>query len=171
MENDFSEEGSSTQVEDVPEEHINFIYTITSYGADYPVDSLIKRLKSGDVFIPKFQRAYIWKYRDACRFIESLLLGLPVPGIFVAKESESGKLLVIDGHQRLQSLLYFYDETFKERKEFLLEEVNDEFKGAKYSTLKDQYRRRLDDSLIHLTIVRQDEPTDDNSSIYQIFER
>jgi uncharacterized protein with ParB-like and HNH nuclease domain len=92
------------EVEDVPEEHIDFVYTITSYGADYPVDALVQRLKSGDIFIPQFQRAYVWSYKEACRFIESLLLGLPVPGIFVAKESETGKLLVIDGHQRLKIL-------------------------------------------------------------------
>jgi uncharacterized protein with ParB-like and HNH nuclease domain len=158
-------------IEDVQDEHVDFLYTITSYGADYPVDALIKRLKSGDIFIPKFQRAYVWNHKEASRFIESLLLGLPVPGIFAAKESDTGKLLVIDGHQRLKTLEFFYDNNFNSKGSFALDEVNDEFLNSTYSTLKDQYRRRLDDSIIHLTIVRQDQPSDDNSSVYQIFER
>jgi uncharacterized protein with ParB-like and HNH nuclease domain len=165
------ERSDEIEVEDVQKEHIDFVYTITSYGADYPVDALVQRLKSGDIFIPEFQRAFVWDYKEACRFIESLLLGLPVPGIFVAKESGTDKLLVIDGHQRLRTLEYFYDEVFKGGRRFELEEVNEEFLGETYSTLEDQYRRRLNDSIIHLTIVRQDEPSDDNSSIYQIFDR
>lgn len=159
------------EIDDVKDEHSDFLYTITSYGADYPVDALIKRLKSGDISIPKFQRAYVWGHQEASRFIESLLLGLPVPGIFVAKESDTGKLLVIDGHQRLKTLEFFYDNNFNSKDNFALDEVNAEFLNATYSTLKEEYRRRLDDSIIHLTIVRQDEPTDDNSSVYQIFER
>lgn len=159
------------EIEDVRDEHVNFLYTITSYGADYPVDALIKRLKSGAIFIPKFQRAYVWGLKEASRFIESLLLGLPVPGIFVAKESDTGRLLVIDGHQRLKTLEFFYDNDFNSKGPFELDEVNDEFLKSTYFTLKDQHRRRLDDSIIHLTIVRQDQPSDDNSSIYQIFER
>ena len=166
-----SEADQISEIDDVQNEHVDFLYTITSYGADYPVDALIKRLKSGDIFIPKFQRAYVWGHEEASRFVESLLLGLPVPGIFVAKESDTGKLLVIDGHQRLKTLEFFYDNNFNVKGIFALDEVNKEFLNATYSTLKDQYRRRLDDSIIHLTVVRQDQPTDDNSSVYQIFER
>lgn len=51
--------------------------------------------------------------RDASRFVESLLLGLPVPSIFLSKEWDTGKLLVVDGQQRLLSLRYFYDGVWK----------------------------------------------------------
>ena len=78
-------------------------YSITSYGADYPIDGLIKRLDRGDIIIPKFQRSYVWKIEQASRLIESFLLGLPVPGIFLARENETNKLIVIDGQQRLKS--------------------------------------------------------------------
>jgi len=57
-------------------------FSITSYGADYPVDTLVKRMKNEAFFIPKFQRNFVWSQRHASRFIESLLMGLPVPGIF-----------------------------------------------------------------------------------------
>lgn len=57
-------------------------YRISSYGADYPVDGLVKRLRQGDIVIPQFQREFVWPLSQASRFIESLLLGLPVPAIF-----------------------------------------------------------------------------------------
>jgi hypothetical protein len=101
-----------------------------------------------------------------------LLLGLPVPGIFLSREFESQKLLVIDGQQRLRTLHFFYEGIFADSgKEFRLQGISSQFKGTSYKTLSDEDRRRLDDSIIHATIVKQDEPSDDNSSIFHIFER
>ena len=76
-------------------------YTISSYGADMPIDGLVNRLKRGDIFVPSFQRNFVWTITQASRFIESLVLGLPVPGIFLFKEPETRKLMVVDGQQRL----------------------------------------------------------------------
>ena len=53
-------------------------YDITSYGVDFDVDGLYRRLKRGDIVVPSFQRNFVWTLREASRFIESLLLGLPV---------------------------------------------------------------------------------------------
>jgi Protein of unknown function DUF262 len=172
------------EVEDLDEvnEVIPTTYTITAYGADYPVDGLVKRLGQGDIVVPLFsmqaepgqstvgfQREFVWTRPQCDRFIESLLLGLPVPGIFLVKEP-SGKHLVLDGQQRLRTLQYFY-EGLLQGKEFALENVQEKWRGKTYKKLDADDRRRLDDSIIHATIVRQDEPSDDQSSIYLIFER
>lgn len=135
-----------------------------------PVDGLVRRVNDGSIKIPDFQREYVWDLKDASRFIESLLLGLPVPGIFLAEEKESQKRMVIDGQQRLRTLQYFYDGTFK-KKEFKLIGVQPEFVGLTYKSLKEEDKRKLDDSIIHATIIKQDQPSEDNSSIYLIFER
>lgn len=58
------------------------------------------------VLDPSFQRHYVWDKQRASRFIESLLLGLPVPPIFLA-ENPDGRLDVIDGHQRLETIFRF----------------------------------------------------------------
>jgi hypothetical protein len=153
---------------------IEFKYSITSYGADYPVDGLIKRLSSEppDIFIPPFQRRFVWNKYQSSRFIESLLLGLPVPAIFLGKEEDTNRLLVIDGQQRLRSLWHFYRGTFEDENEFVLGGVASRFEGVSYRTLNDADRRRLDDSILHAIVVRQDEPEqDNNSSIYLLFER
>lgn len=154
------------------EEVLPFKYSITSYGADYPVDGLVKRIKEESIFIPPFQRSFVWTLKQASRFMESLLLGLPVPGIFLSKEEGTQKLLVIDGQQRLRTLQYFYTGIFADSgREFALTGVQSEFEGATYKSLSDEDRRRLDDSILHATIVKQDVPSNDDSSIFHIFER
>ena len=72
----------------------------------------MQRIREDKVKVPEFQRSFVWSLRDASRFIESLLLGLPVPGVFLAKDAETKKLLVIDGQQRLRSLQFYYDGFF-----------------------------------------------------------
>ena len=157
-------------------------YSITSYGSDPPVDGLVKRMDQGDIVVPLFssdpipgqstvgfQREFVWTKPQSDRFLESLLLGLPVPGIFMVKEA-NGKHLVLDGQQRLRTLQSFYGGLIQ-GKEYLLEHVQEKWKAKTYKTLHADDRRRLDDSIIHATIIRQDEPTEDQSSVYLIFER
>lgn len=145
-------------------------YSISSYGADMPVDGIVDRLKREDIFIPPFQREFVWTHTQASRFIESLLIGLPVPGIFMFKEPDSRKLMVVDGQQRLRTLQCFHDGILRGR-EFSLLGVSEEFSGKTYRSLADEDRRDLDDSILHATIFQQDHPGDDRSSIYSIFER
>ncbi|MDE0026873.1 MAG: DUF262 domain-containing protein, partial [Spirochaetaceae bacterium] len=133
----------SSESED-DEQSTSVRYTITSYGADYPVDSLVKRLDRGDVYVPEFQRQFVWTHAQASRFIESLLLGLPVPGIFLFKEPDTHKLVVVDGQQRLTSLLNFYHGVIGTR-QFALKGVDESIDGATYDTLDEESRRTLDD--------------------------
>lgn len=152
-------------------------YDITNFGADYDVEGLVRRLQRGDIYIPDFQRDYVWSYAEASRLIESLLLGLPIPGVFLAREAQTNKLLVVDGQQRLKTLQFFYDGYFnpnpddKQRKVFKLYKVQPEFEDLTYQELDDKDRLRLDDSIIHATIIKQENPADGDTSVYHIFER
>ncbi|WP_045987731.1 GmrSD restriction endonuclease domain-containing protein [Pseudoalteromonas piscicida] len=143
---------------------VPFSETITSYGADFPVESIVRRIEAGEVYVPDFQRKYIWKNAEASRFIESLLLGLPVPGVFLAKDFD-GRHMIIDGQQRLLSIYYYVTGDFK------LSGIGAIFNGMKYSDLPEEYKYRLMDSIIHATIIRQDNQNYENSSIFHIFER
>jgi len=156
--------------DDTQDEESSFGYDITSYGADYTTEVIVNKMKKGDIFVPLFQRQYVWSITQASRFIESLLLGLPVPGIFLSKQGDSEKLMIIDGQQRVKTLEFFYDKLFHGKK-FVLKNVQPQFRDKTYDDLTDDERRRLDGSIIHATIVKQDRPSDDQSSIYYIFER
>jgi hypothetical protein len=139
-------------------------------------------MKAEDIVVPRFsweapkdspivgfQREYVWPRTKADRFVESLLLGLPVPGIFLVKEP-NGRLLVLDGHQRLYTLRAYYEGEIN-GEVYKLDKVQQQFSEKRYRDLNADDRRRLDDSIIHATVIRQDQPTDDQSSIYLIFER
>lgn len=152
-------------------------YEITSFGIDFDVDGLNRRLKRDEIIIPGFQRNYVWNLGDASRFIESLLLGLPVPGIFLSRDSESGKYVVIDGQQRLKSIQFFYDGVFnpspeaKTQRAFRLTGVQAQFEGLTYNDLTPKDQIELNNSVIHATVVKQDSPAADDTSVYHIFDR
>ena len=166
--------------DDAVEENDSIYFSISSFGADYTVDGLIKRLEKNQIVVPKFQRRYVWDVKKASRFIESLIIGLPVPGIFLSKDAievgkdNAGKTniphLIIDGQQRLLSIQKFYKGFFGEKK-FRLTGVCEELNGKTYDELSPDDQGRLDDAIIHATIIKQESPDKDNSSIYMVFER
>ena len=81
-------------------------YDITSSPNDFNVLTIFSFMESGTLIIPEFQRNYVWDLKHASKLIESLLIGLPVPQIFLYEE-EPNKFLVIDGQQRLMTIYYF----------------------------------------------------------------
>ena len=166
------------EVEDTDDSSIAPVrYEITSFGIDFDVEGLNRRLQRGEIIIPGFQRNYVWNLGDASRFIESLLLGLPVPGIFLARDAESSKYVVIDGQQRLKSIQFFYDGVFnpspeaKNQRPFRLAGVQQQFEGLAYPELTPKDQIDLNDSVIHATVVKQDSPAADDTSVYHIFDR
>lgn len=152
-------------------------YDITSFGIDFDAEGLVRRLNAGDIVIPEWQRQFVWTFKQASSFIESLLLGLPIPGVFLGRDAASGQLYVIDGHQRLRTLQFFYNGRFDaiypniRSRPFELEGVDERFEGLSFQALTDTVRRDLNNSLIHATVVRQDSPPDNDTSMYQIFKR
>jgi Protein of unknown function DUF262 len=166
-------EGEDENDNEIPVVH----YDITSYGIDYDVEGLVKRLERKTIIVPEFQRNFVWKLPESSRFIESLLLGLPVPGIFLAQESDTGKLNIIDGQQRLLTLQYFFQGYFKPRKDattnrlFRLTGVQKTYDGLNYEELPAADKENLNNSVIHATVIKQDSPDDGDSSMYHIFGR
>lgn len=99
---DYAEEADDLQIEE---------YDITASPNDFNVLTIHSFLESGAVRIPGFQRNYVWDIGRASKLIESLILGLPVPQIFLY-EVDRNKFLVIDGQQRLMSIYYFIKQRF-----------------------------------------------------------
>ena len=148
----------------------NASYKIRTYGADFTLEILSKKFDSKEIIVPDFQRLYVWPQKKSSRLIESILLGLPIPQIFLYREEESQDLLVVDGQQRLKSINYFINEKFENGTEFYLKGVKSEWEGKKYSTLKESDKRRFNNYILRATIFEQIDPKD-NSSIFEIFER
>lgn len=96
--------------EDADDLHIEE-YDITASPNDFTVMMLCSFVDSGLIRIPGFQRNFVWDIGRASRLIESLILGLPVPQLFLY-EQERNRFLVIDGQQRLMSIYYFVKNRF-----------------------------------------------------------
>ena len=152
------------------EEHV--IYSINSFGADFLIDGLIRRLDSEDIYRPLFQRKFVWTIPQASKFIESILLGLPIPGIFLYREENTKKHLIIDGLQRLTTISAFASGFFPGSDHiFRLTNLKSKFGDKSIKDLDLEEQRGFFDTAIHATIIQQLTPEDDASSAYYIFER
>ena len=147
------------------------VYRLIPYPADYTAELLHMKWLSGELRIPDFQRRYVWRQQQASRLIESFLLGLPVPGIFLYRDKESQQLLVIDGQQRLMSLFGFFDGYFPATNQpFPLTKVRSQWEGKTYHEISNRDQLMIRDAVLRATIIEQVDP-DDDSSIFHIFER
>ncbi len=101
-------------------------YDITATPNDFNVRTIYDFIESGLVKIPGFQRNYVWDIKRASKLIESLIIGLPIPQIFLYEESRNS-FLVIDGQQRLMSIYYFKKQRFpKEEKRPAIRKIFEE---------------------------------------------
>ena len=93
-------------------ENINISEVILS-SSDWSVETILDRFASEHIQInPNSWRRHAWDLVVKSRFIESIILGFPIPQILLAADlKERGKYAVVDGNQRLLSILEFYGET------------------------------------------------------------
>ena len=151
------------------------LYNINSWGADLSFRELISMYEENELLKPELQRKYVWEKSEASRFIESILLGLPVPSIFLANTKDSKKL-IIDGYQRIMTVFDFVKIGIwkKDGKVFKLsntERINERWRGKSYSELPESDQRKIRSSTIHAIVFEQKAPNDSDTSLYQVFER
>jgi hypothetical protein len=188
--NEFTESGSyeeETEVEEAASSEIDepSRFEVSSHGWDSDVEGLVKRMNRGDIKLPGFQRGFVWSKTEQSRFIESLILGLPVPNIFLAKDGDSKTLNIIDGQQRLKTLQRYLSGSFpisnskKIHEDFRGRYFNSEVsKSPRSKVLEDVDARTLSDSILHSIVIRPDPSSDSpeygyeyNNAVIQIFRR
>ncbi len=152
-------------------------YQITTYPADFTLEVLHQKWQAKDIVVPEFQRRFVWKQPQASKLIESFLVGLPVPAVFLYSERKSRKYLVIDGQQRLKSIFYYFDGYYGpskggKRVVFRLKGLNQNsrFHDRSFDDLSEEDQRGLKNAVLRAFIVQQLDPEDD-TSMYHIFER
>ena len=149
------------------------LYNITSFGTDLSYREIVSMYKDGDLEKPELQRKYVWTKKEASKFIDSILLGLPVPSIFLAKTKDD-KRLIVDGYQRIMTVYDYMEGIFSgDKKVFKLsntEDINLAWRGKAYNELTEDLKRRIRTSPIHAIVFEQKSPNND-TGMYQIFER
>lgn len=175
MDTDLELEPVSSEEEDYASSPAD--YQIATYPADFTLETLHYKWLDGEIIIPKFQRGFVWKPAQSSRLIESFLVGLPVPPVFVYTERESERYLVIDGQQRLRSIFYFLEGSFGvdsrgSKRVFRLSGLNPDsrFLGKTFAELGEVSQRKVKNAVLRSLVVQQLTPEDD-TSVYHIFER
>lgn len=100
---------------------------------EYPLGVIKDKFTNGlesdeaELFVPDYQREFVWSYDQQSRFIESLLLNLPIPYIFVADVGEgdnAGRLEIIDGSQRVRTIVSFLSDKLRLQNLVQIQEAN-----------------------------------------------
>lgn len=96
---------------------------------EYPVEVIVLKYITGinddtnEIFVPSYQRKFVWDTKQQSKFIESLMLGLPIPYIFTA--DEEGRMEVVDGSQRIRTLEAFLSNKLRLEGLKTLDKLND----------------------------------------------
>ena len=110
-----------------------------------------------------FQRESVWKLQQKRELIESILMGLPLP-IFYFNEDKRGRLIVIDGRQRLNAIFEFLNNNFTLDKLKIL----DEFNKKKFKDLDSIYQSKIEDYQIIAHVIQ---PMTPDRVKFDIFDR
>jgi 5-methylcytosine-specific restriction endonuclease McrA len=139
---------------------------VTSQPADWTISTLRQKMDKKQLDLrPKYQREYVWRLKPELpsRLIESVLLDIPIPPIYFGKLLD-GKLEVIDGQQRLTTLIDFVSNRFPLQKLRGLGTLNDKY----YRDLSEEHQAKIDDAPIHCVVINTGERAELR---YEIFER
>jgi len=118
---------------------------------DFTVSTLLDNIKRGSIYIPEFQRKYVWSTAQASRLVESLIIQCPIPVIYLSQEKDE-RQSVIDGNQRLQSLLKFVNN------EFALSGLTayPELEGLLYQQLDARFQRHIMNRTLRCMVILKD---------------
>ena len=140
------------------------------YPADYTLRVLFDKWERGQLLIPNYQRGFVWSHTQASRLVESFLLELPVPQIFLFQPYSGHTLEVVDGQQRLSTIAQFFSEDSPKWGKFPLRGVMANWNERTYSELTREDQQTLDDAVLRAIIIRPLQ-REDMSSVFSIFER
>ncbi|MGE0701873.1 MAG: DUF262 domain-containing protein [Hyphomicrobiaceae bacterium] len=141
---------ASTQI-DLAEKQIRSVQQDVDYTVrEYPIEVVVAKYTKGldddtnDIFVPDYQRDLVWEEKRQSKFIESLLIGLPIPYLFVAdvgneNDDLAGRLEIVDGTQRIRTLVRFLNDELQLEGLEKLPALN----GFKYSDLPPSRQRRF----------------------------
>ncbi|WP_086315294.1 hypothetical protein A5821_002740 [Enterococcus sp. 7F3_DIV0205] len=147
--------------------------TVRTQDVEYDLETLVKKVDNQVIKLdPEYQRRHVWNDVTSSRLIESLILNIPIPIIFISQDidvddenvDDIARYSVIDGQQRLTAIVNFFHNEYELTGMEILSDLN----GYKYSGLPGFLIRRLEERTIKC--LRIDSSVDSQVK-YDIFER
>lgn len=143
---------------------------VLTQALDERIESLVHRIRRGRLILqPDFQRDFVWSHSKASLLIESILMGIPLPVVYVA-EMQDGTWEVVDGQQRLTSIKSFVDGMFPDGRPFRLSKlaVLSELRGKAFKELSPEAQGAIEDYTLRLTKIQKEA---DEDLKFEVFER
>jgi hypothetical protein len=134
--------------------------------AEYPISVYVERFDdevNGRFFVPEYQRKLAWKPQQQSEFIESLLVGLPIPFLFFYQTFD-GRMEIVDGSQRMRAMRAFLKGGLRLTELVLVPELN----GFSFDDLPKERRNKLEDVTIRTVVL---DTTTDPSTRAEMFAR
>ena len=157
---------------DLEQEILNGRNSLSSDRLDMSFGELMSMYSNDELIInPEFQRLFRWNIHQRTRFIESLLLSIPIPSIFVAEDQE-GKWEIVDGLQRLSTIFSFFGllKHIPEKNGWILQsgDIVEKLDGLKMSDLPVKYQLNIKRAVCRIEIIKWDSKYDMR---YELFNR
>ncbi len=131
---------------------------------DPPIKALIAELRECELIArPTFQRNAVWDRKRQSKFIESVLLNIPIPNLFFAEE-EDGSKVVVDGQQRLMALKSFSENSFQLSGLEVLHQLN----GKRFDDLTERQQRIISNRTLRCLVISA---KSDSEIRFEVFER
>lgn len=142
--------------------------------SDWTVSTLRDELDDIIDLNPEFQRRSVWSHKAKSKFIESLIMGIPIPQILLAESQDRRNYyLVLDGKQRLQTIMEFFSGKVSNGKPFKLSGLDDlkELNKCDWQNLQDEhpiFARSLLAAQVRTAVIRG---WRNDNVLYEIFHR
>lgn len=148
--NKLSEERLAAIEEQIQRESVPYVYDTK----EYPVEVIVAKYSKDQIFVPHYQRNYVWKKEEKSRFIESVFLGVPIMPFLVSVSGDDAELEIIDGSQRIRTLEEYCRDGFKLSGLKKLTQLN----GTTFSELTESRRNKflLRDFRFHVVTDKAD---------------
>lgn len=128
---------------------------------DYSIEHLVGKVASGEYYIPEYQREFIWNKKKKSRFIESVMIGLPIPPVFFWQD-DAGKFEIVDGSQRLRTLEEFVNQELKLSEMTILTNS----KGMKFNDFFASRKRKFLSHSIRVILLENDTSTSTRTEMF-----
>jgi hypothetical protein len=131
--------------------------------SEFSIEILAEKMRSGELVVPDYQREFTWEADRKSRFIESVLMGLPIPFLFFW-EMEDGRLEIVDGSQRLRTIQEFILGDFRLGNLETLTNVSE----FRFRDLPESRRRKMGNRSIRAIVLNEHA---DEQARFDMFER
>lgn len=135
---------------------------------EFTIEFLVEKFDKGQIYVPDYQRDFVWDKKRQSRLIESLLLGLPIPSIFLAdvyeNRDDEGELEIVDGSQRIRTLSAFVNNVLQISNLEVLTTLN----GKTFSDFAVPRRKRFLNISLKTTVLTD---KSDSDTRFMMFDR